>query len=505
MKKTVTVNIPAEEGEKCLKTKVFAKLGIRDDRGYDFRIVKKSLDARDKRRIVWAYTAEVSDEPPVPPATPLKADRKGKVLVVGSGPAGLFCALTLARGGMEVTLIERGAPVEERSRTVSAFFSGGAPDPDSNAQFGEGGAGTFSDGKLNTQVNNPLILRVLGDFVAFGAPEEIACSGKPHIGSDRLPAVVKAIREEIKRLGGRVFFHTSLTGVKISGGIAEAEISDPALSAERWDEIVLALGHSARDTFGALEKGGVFMESKAFAVGLRIEHPQELIDRAQYGRPRGSLPPADYKLVSHASDRAVFTFCMCPGGTIVPAASERGGVVTNGMSVYARDGKYANSAVVAEIRREDFGGGPLGGMYFQRTLEEAAFLAGGGNYAAPASTVGDFLAGRASAAVSSTYPRGTVTFPLKEILGPSVAETIAQGIRDMGRKLRGFDDPSAVLVGVESRTSSPVRITRGADFASLSAANLYPAGEGAGYAGGITSAAADGIRIAEAIIRKYKR
>ena len=384
----VTVSLSPAEDEKLLKQKVLKAAHIPSGKVKHFKILRKSLDARDKGNIKWVYTVAISDRDETKPAEFLRADKKAKVLVVGSGPAGLFSALYLARGGLDVTLIERGKSVEERAKDVEDFSRGGALKTESNVQFGEGGAGTFSDGKLNTQVNNPLISRVLGDFVCFGAPEEVEYLSKPHVGSDRLPEVVGNIRREIIRLGGEVRFNEKLEDIVIKDGRV---ISCKLPGGGEFDEIVLAVGHSARDTFEMLLSRGVAMESKAFAVGFRIEHPQELISRAQYGKDFHLLPPADYKLVSHAHERSAFTFCMCPGGFVIPAASEEGGVVTNGMSNYARDGLYANSAIIAQVFPTDFpGDGALSGVEFQRKLERAAFVAGGKNYTAPACTVGDY-------------------------------------------------------------------------------------------------------------------
>ena len=505
MQRIANVTLAAGEDEKRLKTKVLRLAKMREENLRYYKIIRKSLDARDKRDIKWVYTVDVSDSVESVKTEFLRADKKANVLVVGAGPAGLFAALYLLRGGLNVTLIERGKSVDERKKDVSAFFSGGALDTDSNAQFGEGGAGTFSDGKLNTQVNNPLISRVLGDFVQFGAPEEVEYLYRPHVGSDRLPAVVKAIREEIISLGGEVRFCDKLEDIKIEN---RRVTSVRTKGGGEFDDIVLAIGHSARDTFERLYSRGVAMERKAFAVGFRIEHPQELINRAQYGASAEKLPPADYKLVSHASERSVFTFCMCPGGTVIPAASEEG-VVTNGMSNYLRDGVNANSAIVTEARVEDFGSAnPLSGVEFQRRLERGALAAGGGKYMAPACSFADFMGKRRVNSLGNlvlpTYARGVTPYPLYELLPEKLSLALRAGILDMDRRLKGFADGGAILTGVESRTSSPVRITRGENFASVSAENLYPCGEGAGYAGGITSAAADGIRVAEAIIKKYK-
>lgn len=494
------------ESEALLKRKAAKALKIKESDVKYIRIVKKSLDARDKRDIKWVYSVDVSDRDERTPAVYLKADCKANVLVVGAGPAGLFCALYLARAGLKVTLVERGKSVEERQRDVDFFIKTRALSTESNVQFGEGGAGTFSDGKLNTQVNSPLITRVLRDFVEFGAPEEIEYLSKPHVGSDNLPKVVKAIREEIISLGGEVRFNERLDDIKIENG---AVTSVTLKSGGEFDDVVLALGHSARDTFETLYRRGVLMEQKAFAVGFRIEHPQGLINLAQYGKQNFPLPTADYKLVSHAHERSAFTFCMCPGGYVMPATSEEGAVVTNGMSNYLRDGENANSAIIAQVGKDDFASeSPLAGIEFQRRLERSAFLAGGGNYSAPACTVGDYLKGSGFKSVGNTvkptYPLGVTPYPIAKLLPSGVAEAIALAIKDMDRRLKGFADNGALLTAVESRTSSPLRILRGENFASISAKNLYPCGEGAGYAGGITSAAADGIRVAEAIIKKYQ-
>ncbi len=471
-----------------------------------FRIVKKSLDARDKSDIRWVYTVECDTrEQSNPPRSYEKISKSApRVYVIGAGPAGLFCALRLLRHGFTPILLERGKRVEERAADILTFQATGVLNPESNVQFGEGGAGTFSDGKLNTQTNSPLNREVLETFVAFGAPQEILYLNKPHIGSDKLRTVVKNMREYLRANGGEVRFESKVEDVRFSDGALSQLCVNGVWEEAR--EAVLAVGHSARDTFEMLFSHGVQMEQKEFAVGVRIEHLQEEISRAQYGASYSSLPPADYKLVSHASARAAFTFCMCPGGVVIPAASEEGGVVVNGMSNYARDEKNANSALIVQVKREDFASdSPLAGIEFQRKIERAAFRAAGEKYLAPIQRVGDFLAGKESAsfgAVTSSYARGTAFVPLQGYLPKAVTDALSLAIPDMDRRLKGFASPDALLTGVESRTSSPLRIVRGEDMQS-SVKGLYPCGEGCGYAGGITSAAADGLRVAQALYNKY--
>ncbi len=509
------VKLPVTADEKQLLNIARKKLGAAP--AY-FAIKKKSLDARDKNNLRYVYTLECADKPkteeiPIFARLPEAKQPKDRVLVVGSGPAGLFCAVRLLDHGIRPLVIERGASVEEREKKIDEFFTTRFLDTQTNIQFGEGGAGTFSDGKLNTQTHSPLNQDVLKLFVRFGAPEEILYLSKPHIGSDNLKKVVKNIREYIQKQGGEVLFHTRLESIDIKNGkvvsavvkrlSAPQSVTQSTESTEKIpvSAVVLAIGHSARDTFETLLALGVPMRAKNFAVGVRIEHLQKNIGKAQYGNAYTLLPAADYKLVSHAKDRAAFTFCMCPGGYVMPAASEEGGVVTNGMSNYARDGENANSALIVQVSQEDFGtDAPLGGVEFQRKLERAAFAAGGGNYAAPTQLVGDFLENRASTRfgeVQPTYAAGTAFADLRAVLPPSVTETLAYALSDMDRKLRGFACRDAILTGVESRTSSPVRIDRDETLQSVGVKGLYPCGEGAGYAGGITSSAADGLRVAE--------
>lgn len=501
------IRLPLGASEEKLKD--MAQRRLRAPLGY-FRIVKKSLDARDKNKIAWLYTVEYSAEKqrPIEPTAPLEQVRTqpGRVVIAGMGPAGLFCALRLLQHGIRPIIVERGAPVAERAADTEAFFRTGVLDPDSNVQFGEGGAGTFSDGKLNTQTNSVENAEVLRLFHFFGAPEEILYLNKPHIGSDRLKTVVQNMREYILQQGGEVLFRTAVTDM----GITNGQISSVTLSnGERMDVVglVLAIGHSARDTFSMLEQKGVHMEQKEFAVGVRIEHLQEKIGLSQYGKAYTLLPPADYKLVSHVGERAAFTFCMCPGGYVMPAASEEGMLVTNGMSNFARDGKNANSALVVQVKRSDYADdSPLAGVQFQRRLERNAFLLGGGEYRAPVQRVEDFLLSRKSSGagdVLPSYARGVTFTSLDGLFTSDMGATLKGALTDMDRRLKGFAHPDALLTGVESRTSSPVRITRDENGESVSVKGLYPCGEGAGYAGGITSAAADGLRTAERIAGKF--
>ena len=514
------VKLPIDKDEGSLVKLAEKKLGGKV--GY-FAIKKKSLDARDKGNLRYVYTIEFSKNPPEEKARDLERLSEGKlpqkpVLVVGSGPAGLFCALRLLERGICPIVVERGGNVENREKRISRFTKEKLLDTDCNIQFGEGGAGTFSDGKLNTQTHSPLNREVLETFVRFGAPKEILWLAKPHVGSDNLKTVVKNMREYILSQGGKVLFHTRLEDITVKNNRVEGVTlrrlnadtvgGNGDFSCEKMEvsAVVLAVGHSARDTFEMLLRRGVPMRQKDFAVGMRVEHLQEKIGFAQYGSSFVKLPAADYKLISHASERSAFTFCMCPGGFVMPAASEEGGVVVNGMSNYARDGRNANSALIAQVSRADFGGeGALAGVEFQRKLERAAFTAGGGDYSAPVQRIGDFLEGRASSRfgeVLPTYSAGTAFADLGKVLPTGVTETLKKAIVDMDRRLKGFACPDGILTGVESRTSSPVRMDRGEDMQSIGVEGLYPCGEGAGYAGGITSAGADGIRVADALFAK---
>ncbi len=502
------IKLPLGKEEAELVKLVEKKLG---GKAAHFVIKKKSLDARDKNNIQFVYAVECSRTPQSVPHRSFERLSQCRqpqlpVVVVGSGPAGLFAALRLLDYGIRPLLIERGAPVEERERDIESFCKEKSLNPESNIQFGEGGAGTFSDGKLNTQTHSPLNREVLELFVKFGAPKEILYLAKPHIGSDNLKKVVKNMREYILANGGEIRFHTRLTDMDCAG----EQVRSITLSTGeklRVSAVILALGHSARDTFQMLLDRGVPMQAKDFAVGTRIEHLQREIGLAQYGKKYFLLPAADYKLVSHADERSVFTFCMCPGGYVMPAASEEGGVVTNGMSNYARDGVNANAALIAQVTRADFNGDdPLAGVRFQRELEEKAYLAGGKDYAAPIQLVGDFLRNKESARlgeITPTYSAGVTPCDLRAVLPPAIITALQKGILDMAGRLKGFDAPDAVLTAVETRTSSPVRIVRDESMQSIGIKRLYPCGEGAGYAGGITSSAADGLRCAEGVFRSF--
>jgi len=542
--------------EKTLKECVADKLGIKNNSLRKVQVFHRAVDARRKNNIGLLYhvmaeadvpetvSKKILSRPGVGVFVPLQpeAPQLGEVpmverpVIIGAGPAGLVAALELAKYGYRPLVLERGRALEKRVADVDRFWRTGSFDPVSNVQFGMGGAGTFSDGKLTTRVNDPVMADILQAFVKAGAPREILTEHKPHVGTDKLRAMVQGLAGEIERCGGEIRCETQVMDFLVKDNrLAGLLLNDGTVLPT--EAVVLACGHSARDTYQALASKGIGMEAKAFAIGVRVEHPQTLIDKAQYGDFAGHprLGVADYALVYHTEDkkRVAYSFCMCPGGQVVAAASENGGVVVNGMSLYQRDSGIANSALVVNVTPGDFGTDPLAGVLFQRKYEAMAFEAGGKNYNAPAQSVQSFLqgthptlrdtrkyleemaiqnietspvkkTGKSFSPPMPSYWPGVTEAALESVLPVFVVNTLKQGIRYFGRKIQGFDGPSGILTGVETRTSAPLRIVRGADYQSVTHAGLYPCGEGCGYAGGIMSAALDGYHVARAIMKRYK-
>ncbi len=516
------ISMPLNANEQQLKQKTAQKLGIKETELQNFSVSKKSVDARNKNNVHFVYSVDCDSASMVrdkdiellPEVEKLTFNIKSdglRPIVVGSGPAGMFAGLALAEAGLRPIILERGAAIEQRQKEVTAFWHGGKLNPHTNVQFGEGGAGTFSDGKLMTGIKkDKFTAKVLEEFALAGAPQEILYLAKPHIGTDKLRLVVKNIRQKIISLGGEYRFNSQLTGLIIENDKLKAiQVTNSQETYElATNKLFLAIGHSARDTFEMLYKSGLQMEQKQFSVGARIEHRQELINKAQYGKAASSpyLGAADYKMAVHLPNgRSVYTFCMCPGGTVVAAASETGRVVTNGMSEFARAAENANSALLVGVSAKDFGSdSPLAGMYFQRRLEEAAFIAGDRTYRAPAQLVGDFIRQKNSTKIGEVTPSylpSVALGNLSAVLPEEIACSLRLGIVEMGKKLRGFDSYDAVLTGVETRSSSPVRIVRNTAMQS-NIVGIFPCGEGAGYAGGITSAAVDGLKAVYSLSEK---
>ncbi len=526
MLRLTELKLPLDHPEADLRAAIVQRLGVDDDTIAGFTVYKRSYDARKRGAIFLIYTVDVElrdeDEgaliarglPHVARSPDMRyrfvatapATLTSRPVVIGFGPCGLFAALILAQMGFRPIVLERGKAVRERTRDTFGLWRQAVLDPESNVQFGEGGAGTFSDGKLWSQIKDPHHYgrKVLEEFVLAGAPEEILYVSKPHIGTFRLVSMIEKMRATIESLGGEIRFGARVEDVRIvDGKLRGLVLKDGEELA--CEHVVLAIGHSARDTFEMLHRRGVYIEAKPFSIGFRIEHPQSLIDSARFGAFAGHplLGAADYRLVHHARNgRGVYSFCMCPGGTVVAATSEAGQVVTNGMSQYSRNERNANAGLVVGISPDDYPGDPLAGIAFQRHWERQAFALGGGDYHAPGQLVGDFVRGRPSKAlgdVQPSYTPGVRLGDLSTALPDYAIAAIREAIPALDRQLKGFAMHDAVLTGVETRTSSPIRITRGADYQSINTRGLYPAGEGASYAGGIYSAAIDGIEVAQAL------
>jgi len=543
MLRLTEIKLSLQHAQEKIKTAILKKLGIVEDDFIRYQIFKRGVDARKPHAILFVYTldVEVKNEAkllakfkkdihvkpapdtgykfvtfaPSPQPSPTRGEgvkSMSRPVIVGFGPAGIFAALILAQSGFKPIVLERGKAVKERTKDTWGFWRNSKLNPESNVQFGEGGAGTFSDGKLYSQIKDPKHYgrKVLEEFVKAGAPEEILYDSHPHIGTFRLVSMVEKMRETILSLGGEIRFEARVDDIEIGYKNEHGQVQGVVLAnGERiaTNHLVLAVGHSARDTFEMIHKRGIYIEAKPFSIGFRVEHPQSLIDRARYGSNSGNplLGAADYRLVHHAKNgRSVYSFCMCPGGTVVAAASEPGRVVTNGMSQYSRNERNANAGIVVGITPEqDYPGDPLAGVELQRELEAKAYALGGNNYAAPGQLIGDFLEGKPSTEFGEVAPSYTPSVHLTDLSSalPEYAITAIRGaLPEFAKQIKGFDLPDAILTGVETRTSSPVRITRNDDdLQSINTKGLYPTGEGAGYAGGILSAAVDGIKVAEAV------
>ena len=521
------IALPPEHSVAQLSFEAAQALRVSVSKIRSLRIVRRSVDARKKPDVKIVYTVDVSvdgNEGKILKQsgckraalandkyykTPKSAkEPANRPVVVGFGPAGMFAALVLSIAGLRPLVLERGEDAQTRHEKVQKFWQTGELDPKSNVQFGEGGAGTFSDGKLNTGVNNPRIGWILEQFVKAGARENILFDAKPHVGTDVLLRVVQNIRQRIISLGGEVRFNAQVTGIRQNNGVLTGLVVNENETIA-CDNAIFAIGHSARDTFQYLQKIGMPLEAKPFAMGVRIEHPQQVIDTSQYGCYNPVLPPADYKLVKHLEDETVYTFCMCPGGYVVASSSEEGGVVTNGMSYADRDGENANAALLVTLNPKDFpSDDPLAGMYWQRQIEQKAFAAGGNNYHAPAQRVGDFLQGKPSVGagtVTPTYRPGVTWCDLCDVLPVKITNALKEALPQLDNNLKGFAHPDSVLTAPETRSSSPVRIVRDETRQSTGLRGLYPAGEGAGYAGGIMSAAIDGMVSAEMLIENLQK
>ena len=526
--KLENIKIREDITEEQLINETCAKFKIPKQFIKKYEIAKKSIDARDKNDIFYNYSVifHLKDEYKIKKITKnivildedeskaekIKVTRKSNArpVIIGAGPAGLFCALFLVENGIRPIVVEQGSMVEERKKDVDEFLAKGKLNTLSNVQFGEGGAGTFSDGKLTTNLHNPLCKTVIDTFVKFGAPEQISYINKPHIGTDNLIKIIANIRNYIIEKGGEFLFNTKaedfiIEDNKVKSVICTTKNSTNNKLTIETDTVVLAIGHSSRDMFRTLYEKKVNMERKNFSVGVRIEHKQEMINKEQYGdNTKLRLPPAEYKLAYHGKERSCYTFCMCPGGVVMASSSEEKTIVTNGMSEFARDGENANSAVLVNVTPNDFeGNSPLAGMYFQQELEEKAFILGGSNYYAPIQRVEDFMQNKKSTGIGEikpTYMPGVTLSNLQEILPPFVTETLKEGIKYFDTKIKGFANPDAIMTGVETRSSSPITIKRNEKMMS-NIYGMYPCGEGAGYAGGIMSASIDGIKVAMEILK----